>query len=343
MAQKSRTLAEEYIISIVPELDQKAFGIASKKVENKLKSLNKADSKKIKNRLNQEKEIAKTQREQERRTKNIASFMNTLDKGGKAFAKGFSLSVGKVALVLASLKLIYEAMTKITSEATKFSNRMISASSAFVDRSTRNTMAQFGVGSQTAAGIQAVTGVMGIDTSDMALMTQGQMQLYVKLMKQWQNGMNSINASDLEKFQDVMQNFQSELASAKLQMQLELYKMLVELGPSLEEFFDSIISLVKSFTRLLTSPVVKMAIQMFAKIVDFIASLVEVISFLFNPGSAFSSATTNNVSNSTSNVTVYNNQNNSFTGDNATMLSLANNVYKEQASYTDQVILGNGK
>lgn len=339
---KSRTLAEEYIISIIPELDETRFGRERKKVDKEIKNIIKAQNK-------QKKDEDKTQKELNSKLKQSANIMKTMSNQGITFDNTIAATTGKVAVIVAAFKIIYDIMKKLVSGATDFSNKMISSSSAFVDMDTRSLMAQFGVGSQTATGISAVTGLMGITPNDMSLMTSGQMQLYSKLMAQWQAGMNSIKANDLEKFQEVMQSFQSEMASAKLQFQLDLYKMMVELAPKLEPMLESVTKLFRNFASILTSPLMKNALKILISAVDTfvwaINSILEILDFitlgLLGIDTIESTKSSGNINNS--NVTIYNSQTNSFTGDNASMLSLANNVYKDQATYVDQVALSNGK
>lgn len=329
------TQVEEYLVKITPFLDMKEYSKVMKDFEDRV-------TKRFGN-------IDKASNNSEKKTKAIAGNMANMGKSGLSLSKIISSAPGKLALVAAGVKIILEIMKKVVKAATDFSNKMITSSSAFVDKDTRNLMARFGVGSQTAAGIGSVTNLMGISPEDMKIMTPGQMELFSDLMKQWTDGMNSIDKSKLDKFNQVMQDFQKDLASAKLELQLKLYEMLVELGPSLEVFFDGIISVIKIITDLLTSPIVKAALELFFYVVG---GILQIVSFLVNllsggllgdglsgafAQNSLENSKSNSSNNSYSNVTTYNmidtTTNNSFTGDTNTMFDLASNITEQNNQY----------
>lgn len=334
------TQVEEYLVKITPFLDMKEYSKVMKDFEDRV-------TKRFGN-------IDKTSNNSEKKTKAIAGNMANMGKSGLSLSKIISSAPGKLALVAAGVKIILDIMEKVVKSATEFSNKMITSSSAFVDKDTRNLMARFGVGSQTAAGIGSVTNLMGISPEDMKIMTPGQMQLFSDLMKQWTDGMNSIDKSKLDKFNQVMQDFQKDLASAKLEMQIELYKMLVELGPSLEVFFDGIISFIKGLTKILTSGPVKEALStlftILGAILDFIGKLLDIVSgnWLFGGfSSKVEDSKSNSSNNSSSNITTYNmvdsTTNNSFTGDTNTMFDLASNITEQNNQYIKTQYLRDGR
>lgn len=157
--------------------------------------------------------------------KSISSLM-----GGNASGAITSLGKSNVYLmaIFGVLKIIKDYTEKIVDESTKLSNSLISGSSAFVDKNTRSTMATFGVGSMTAMGINNALSLMGISRSDMATMTGGQMQFFAELMQQWTEGMSSIDKSAISEYNEYMQSFQKDIASIKLDAQIEFYKYLIE-------------------------------------------------------------------------------------------------------------------
>lgn len=157
--------------------------------------------------------------------KSISSLM-----GGNASGAITSLGKSNVYLmaIFGVLKLIKDYTEKILDESTKLSNSLISGNSAFVDQNTRSTMATFGVGSMTAMGINNALSLMGISRSDMATMTGGQMQFFAELMQQWTEGMSSIDKSAISEYNEYMQSFQKDIASIKLDAQIEFYKYLIK-------------------------------------------------------------------------------------------------------------------
>ena len=239
-------------------------------------------------------------------------------------------------------------MKKLTDEATKFSNQMIGMNSAFVDKNTRDIVSRFGVSSQTAAGMGSVMNLMGINAEDMKRMTPGQMNLFSNLMNQWTTGMNSIDPKKMQKFQDVMQGMQSEIASAKLELQIQLYQMLVDLAPSLGRLFRSVISFFKSVSDMLTSDFMQ----------NLLTALSEILAFIVNVFTLVYDAMTGNWgklgediqnlaggSTSTSN-TIYNvtsTSYNAFNGDNNTMFDLATNISNNQNQTISNAELKSGR
>lgn len=360
MAIKSggkRTVAEEYIISIVPELDKEKFNTEKGKVKElakltkgnqkdryeeakiaeKLQKIENLRTKGMKEALKVKKEQLKLDKEQYKHDKFFA------DVAKKAEFGDFLTSIG---VMVAAFKVTYDIMQKMTESATEFSNSLITAGSAFVNRNTRNTMARFGVSGQTATGMQSVMGLMGITAEDFAMMTPAQMQLYSRLMKQWQEGMNSINKTDMDKFQKTMQSMQSEMASAKLELQIQFYKMLVDLAPVIEDFYKSIISLIKSLGTLMNSPLVKGILSalsgLITGVIRIVSALARVLSFDFS--GAWDALTGNDVaSNNTTNYySISSTSTNTFAGDTSSMYAIATQTQQDEINSISATIHSTG-
>lgn len=336
----AKTMAEQYIISIIPQLDREKFNKERRKVDRQIRYTINTEKKKLDLKAKEDKILANQNEKLGKSAKNIANMAS----GANLFSKVIGSTGGKIAAVLAVIKLIYDTMKKIINASTDFSNNMITASSAFVNKDTRSIMARFGVGSQTATGISKVTGLMGISAEDMPQMTTGQMKLFADLMKQWQAGMNSISKTDMKKFNDVWQGFQKSLASAKLEMQIELQKMLIELAPEIEDVLGSFVNMVRSFTKFITSPVVKTLIKILSVVLEFI---MDVLSFAMNFQSYDWLKPLTSTSN-TSNYYTYNNtidasSTNSFTGDQNSMYGLATSTQQTNVNYITSTMNRNGK
>ena len=344
--QNGKTVAEEYIISIIPELDREKFDKNKQKVARELNKVVReknreitADTKQVK--LEYQKERLEAQKAKTIKAQNLAKQsqirLDAISDRNESVA-----IAGKVSIIVAAMKLIYEIMSGISEQAQTFSNKMISGSSAFVDKNTRQLMATFGVSGQTATGLGSVMNLMGLSSSDLKLMTPGQMQLFGRLMTQWQTGMDSIDPQALDKFQTVMQGFQSEMASAKLQLQIELYKLLVDLAPEMEFFFNQIINLVKSFAGFINSPFAK---GFLGTLFDFVGLLIKCVAAIFQALSgdfkgAWDTLTTNVSEISGSSGSTYNNKTviitqnsqNSYNGDTNSMYGMATSTFETESN-----------
>lgn len=324
-----KPVAEEYIIKITPELDRKQFEAARKSVGELLKS-------------------DKSGMQANNNLKQMASVIKNVDNGGKSFLNSIGQISGKVAIATASIKVVYDLMQSIVKSATEFSNKMISASSAFVDKDTRQLMATFGVSGQTATGLGSVMNVMGLSTNDLKYMTPGQLSLFSQLMKQWTNGINSIDKESLAKFQEVTQTFQMQMASTQIRFQIELYKMLVSIAPQLEDFFNAIISFLNMLVDLLNNPVIKTALQVIIEVVAWIIKIItalsQVITFDFSGALETLQGNTSDVSNyTTTNLTINANSTNTFNGDTNSMYGLATETQQTNSNMIMSTYNRNGK
>lgn len=327
-----KTIAEEYIIKITPELDRKQLEIARKGI-NDLFSKDQKNNKEI--QLN-------------KNLKQTANIIKNVDSSGKSFLNSVGQISGKAAIATASIKIVYDLMKSIVESATEFSNKMITASSAFVNKDTRQLMATFGVSGQTATGLGSVMNVMGLSTSDLRYMTPGQLSLFSQLMKQWTNGINSIDKESLAKFQEVTQTFQMQMASTQIRFQIELYKMLVSIAPQLEDFFNAIISFLNMLVDLLNNPVIKTALQVIievvAWIIKIITALAQVVTFDFNGALETLQGNTSDVSNyTTTNLTINANSTNTFNGDTNSMYGLATETQQTNSNIIMSTYNRNGK
>lgn len=235
-----------------------------------------------------EERIAKRKRkEQEREEKSgridYRRFFQSLSSGNVA---GMASSLGKASVYLSVavgiLTGIQKFVKSIYEQTTSLSNKMISADSAFVDKSVRQIMATFGVGSSTATGISSVLDLMGITPSDMATMTGGQMQLFAQLMAQWNAGIASIDSGKIQAYNEYVQGFQKFMASEKLDLQIEFYKMLVDNGDLLNSFFNSFGSLIGTFFDFLTSDLAESGLRTIIYAIDLLMQAGDIILKVVN-------------------------------------------------------------
>ena len=210
-------------------------------------------------------------------------FFQSLSSGNVA---GMASSLGKASaylgIAVAILSGIQKFVKSIYEQTTSLSNKMISADSAFVDKSVRQVMATFGVGSSTATGISSVLDLMGISTSDMATMTGGQMQLFAQLMAQWNAGIASIDSGKIQAYNEYVQGFQKFMASEKLDLQIEFYKMLVDNGELLNSFFTSFGSLISTFFDFLTSDLAESGLRTIIYAIDLLMQAGDIILKVVN-------------------------------------------------------------
>lgn len=327
----SKTVAEEYIIKITPELDRKQFEAARKSVSELFKS-------------------DKSGMQANNNLKQMASVMKNVDNGGKSFLNSIGQISGKVAIATASIKVVYDLMQSIVKSATEFSNKMISASSAFVDKDTRQLMATFGVSGQTATGLGSVMETMGLSTSNLKTMTPGQMNLFSNLMQQWEDGMNSIDPQSLAQFQEVMQGFQSSMASTQIRFQIELNRLLVSIAPQLQDFFDAIISFLNMLIDLLNNPIIKTALKIIIEVVAWIIKIITALSQVLTGDfvGALETITSDTsdfapTSYSTTNLTINANSTNTFNGDTNSMYGLATETQQTNSNMIMSTYNRNGK
>ena len=336
MGRKPRgTVVEEYLVKITPYINKDKY----------VKDMQKFEETVTKRFKKLDKGIDGT----EKKTKQLAKDMYSTSKSGINISKAIGSTSAKVSVILAAVASVYELMKKISLEATTFSNKMITASSAFVDKDVRSIMASFGVGSQAATGISTTMGLMGISKSDLKLMTPGQMQLFSRLMNQWTEGMNSIDKDKMSKFNEVVQSFQSELASSKMELQIEFYKLLVEIAPQLEDFFDAIIYLMKSLKNIISSNVVKSGVKslidLATVLVDVVGIIGDALSWISGSSSSIKSANSSIASSNgnITNYTIYSTSNNSFSGESASMYNLATNVSEQNNRNLSTQLLQTGR
>ena len=351
MPNRTGTVVEQYLVKVTPYIDAKAYDRMMKSLENKIKGGKSGSGNKDSAKTTFTKSLFNKRSGTLDSVKKLSKNMTTVAKKGADFNISMGKMGGSLTTALAAFKAIYEIMNKLVNKAAEFSNKMITSSSAFIDKDVRNLMARFGVSGQTATGIQSVTGLMGISPEDLKLMTPGQMELFFILMSEWNEGMSSIDPKALDKYNEVLQNFQSEMASAKLQLQIQLYKMLIELTPALETAGNAIVSLFKSLGKILEHPAIKMGIKVLASALEALAEVVDIFLSIIGYGWLWGGESSNiestksagSANYTTNNVTVNAQSTNQFMGSNSTMFDLATNVSQNNSQMIQQQYLKTGR
>lgn len=351
---KKGTVVEEYLVKITPYFDNKEYSNIMKNIQ-KLIDGNVGATGKSKPSKSRSQSFLKnlaniTSVSSKSATQNLSKNLNSASKNAMQLGSSMGGAAVSAMAVVAAVKVIYDVMKKVVELSTEFSNKMITASSSFVDKDVRNLMARFGVSSQTATGIQSVLDLMGISPEDMKLMTPGQLDLFAELMKQWNEGINSIDKSKMDKFNSVMQNFQKEMASAKLELQIKFYETLISLAPQLEAAGEGIITMIEYLAKILQLPPLKWGLTILAYGLKMLAKALELIlsvigyGWLWGTDSSIENSKSNVTGNTTNNsVTINAQTNNQFMGDNATMINLASNVPSTTSQITEKQILRTGR
>ena len=345
------TVVEKYLVEISPYFNNKKYDQIMTDLEKKISKGTKSNGKSLSSaKTTFTGALYKGGNGSTQMVKDLSKNMTTVADKSNIFNMSMLKTVGNMATIVTAFKTIYDIMNTIVTKASDFSNKMITASSAFINKDVRNLMARFGVSGQTATGIQAVTGLMGISVGDLKLMTPRQMELFSKLMSEWNKGMSSINPSAMEKYNKVLQNFQSEMASAKLELQIQLYKMLVSITPELEQAGNAIISLFKSLTKILQHPALKYSIKILSTALESLGDAIESLFAIIGYGWLWggdddveNSKASTSTNYTTNNVTVNAQSQNQFMGSNSTMFDLATNVAQNNSQIAQQQYLRTGR
>lgn len=209
------------------------------------------------------------------------------------------------------LKKSYDAADKLLDVMSEASNEFVSASSAFVDATTKSTMAQFGVSAVQAQGINIAKEKLGISTSDLATLTQGQRDAFSRLMQIYQEGIESIDTDKLEAYNANIQRYEMIKAEFDIKREVAITKLFAN-ASGIDRLIDSFGKFLDSVISILESPAAQSAMDMFigflSGIVDWISSAVNLVSKI--PGFSGSSNTTNNTT--TTNYNYYGSRTSNF-------------------------------
>lgn len=219
---------------------------------------------------------------------------DAMTKTTKVFENSGVAITNLVGLFSNSMKKAIEILDK----GSEIGNKFVSSQSMFVDEDVKSKMAKYGVGSTTAQSIIAVQEQLGIDESDYATMTEGQKRLFDDLMQYYQEGLDSIDAEKLEKFNDATQKYQAMVAKFNLSLDMAITKIFAE-SEALPELLDTLGMFMDTVVDLLSSDAAQFAFDTF---INFISTILKILSApmkLFGGGG--NNTTTNTTNNTTNN------------------------------------------
>lgn len=217
------------------------------------------------------------------------------------FSGSITQAAGKVTAFIGAMQKGIETALELADKASQMANKL-NTSGGFMDMGTRDTMARYGVDAVTANAMTSALAQMGLSESDLGRMTEKQREVYDELINHFQEGINKIDAGNLEEFYETMDEFQLAQAKWKMDLQNSILKLFAEsdsfkkLTGSLEKFFDATINFLES-------PLVQWFFDTF---IEFLTAIVDFASWflnIFNPGG--SSSTTNNNNNSRNTYYIY--------------------------------------
>lgn len=242
-------------------------------------------------------------------TTNLEMLSEVTHNGIGEFSFVFDKMKGAGASISSLLGILSEATSKameILEKSTEMSNKFVSGNSMFVDTATRDKMLKFGVSSTTAQSIIETESLMGIDASDYALLTEGQRELFDRLMQHYEEGLENIDPQKLEEFNEAMQEYQLRFAEFKMDLKLGVLELFAE-SDALKDLGDTVMDFLESLTDLLSSPLVKFGFDSFIKFLDTIISILSVPFKLIGGigGGNTTTTTTNNYNNTTNNYGGY--------------------------------------
>lgn len=250
------------------------------------------------NRKQKEQEISKAREEEQKfKQENVVFGERTAAKLANGLTKGVAIASKLIDIMSQAVS----AAQELADKASERSNKFVGSNSLFVDSTTRDTMAKFGLSSTQAQGLNFAMDQMGISDSDFGKLTVGQRNLLNNLAKQYQESIDSIDPENLDRFNESVQNFQSFQASAAVRMDTLVTKIMAnsrslpKLLTKLEEFFESTMDFAES-------PVVAWFFDTF---IEFLSTLLDVGSKLMQVLTIGTGGSVTN-NNTTSTTTNYN-------------------------------------
>lgn len=201
------------------------------------------------------------------------------------------------------LKKTYDSTENLLNVMSEASNKFITSSSMFVDRATRSTMMQFGVGSTQAQAINIAQEKLGISTSEMATLTKGQREAFAQLMKVYQEGIDSIDTNKLESYNKNVQRYEMIRAEFDIKREVAITKLFAN-ASGIDKLIDHFGEFLDSVIDILESPAAQTAMDVFIGFLDGVMSFITNAAKLVNKIPGFSSG--NSVTNNTTTTNNYN-------------------------------------
>lgn len=255
-------IIDEYLYSIDTIVNSKGFRDAgtiidkflnksSKKWEDYQKAIEKGDNKKAAEILNNMSSIEKY----------LGKSADKMMLLGSQMASSFEPLIAVLEVTVDSLKAIYDLTSDI-------SNQFITMESMFVDTEIRDIMARTGVSATEAQAIAATEEITGIGIEELPYATQAQQKLFLDFINKYTESLGELDPDALDQYNETVQNFQRTIAEAKLDLQLAFMKLIISLGPQIEDLFNNVTNLIDDFVNLVENEAFQKGAQLFIEIID---------------------------------------------------------------------------
>jgi len=257
----------------------------------------------------QMKQLEMQQRKQQFSARSISQIPSML--GGSAEGNISQLGVMFGASSMAAMATIttlgvISAMVvkEVLKNSNEISNKFISANSSFVDQTTKNTMAMFGVSGVEASGINKSLSLLGMTSNDFMLMTPAQQASFSNLMESWVSSVNGLDQTKLKDYTEATQSYQLMIAESKLDLEIAKMKILLNNKDSIAGVQESIGKLYKNFVELAENPIVQEGIgailflaNALIELLNSIISITNYIGGIFGGGSSVTNTSVNTTTN----------------------------------------------
>ena len=215
-------------------------------------------------------------------------------------SKGLSTASIFLGVFVASVKTASNAAKELSNAMSEVSNRYITNESIFFNEDIRDIMAKFGIDSSTAQAMQAAMDALNIDIEDFAKLPEGTRKAFDDLMKHYQDGINSLDTNKLDRFNEVVQQYQ--LRKVKFEMDLQLiYMKLLTQSDALPNLLETIGNALDSITTILDSDAFQVGFEILSGLIngilEFATAPLNLIGKLFGEGNSSNVVNNNNTAN----------------------------------------------
>lgn len=245
--------------------------------------------------------------------KNIAKFNK--ESAGKfaGFIAGIS-SAASAAMGVATIfiqvikvaKEVYDKAVEIADKAAELGNTWVSSSSINPDETIRQYMMNFGASATQAKSIDAAFNAMGIQTSDLATLTEGQRDVLQQLIEKYDDALNSLDPDKVDRFTEATNRYQLTVMESRLKIQATMEKFLTQ-SDAIPKLLENVGDIAENIADILASPVVQFGMNAIMHILNgivwFINQLTEAASLLFGGNVTYN--TNNSTSYNTNSATYY--------------------------------------
>ena len=237
-----------------------------------------------------------------------AGAMKSAGEAGSNFGGMLNGAVGKVAAFSAGMQVAYKAVKAFVDQVYESVDKMAEYANkldplgAFGSSSQRALMTRYGMSGTEALGFGNVLEAMGMSESDIGKMTAEQREVFQSLMQFWNEGIGKLNPDALERYTDVMQEYQEIQAKYNMGLQMVVLKLVTN-SDSFNKLVGTLGDFMDNTLNFLSSPIVQ---TVFNGLIDFLNTvftilnaIMKLISYIPGFGGSGGSVTTNNTTNNT--------------------------------------------